>query len=108
MFANTQNPPYYAVIFVSQRKEGDKEDNGYTEMAQRMTDLAINSEGFIGIDSVRGSKSITVTYWRDMESIKKWRENSDHMMAREVGYSQWYKNVVTRIALVERDYTFDF
>lgn len=108
MFINTPNPPYYAVIFVSERKGGDSEDNGYTEMAQRMTDLAINSEGFIGIDSVRGTKSITVTYWRDLESIRKWRENADHAMAREVGYAQWYKSVATKIALIERDFTFDF
>lgn len=108
MFANTPPPPYYAVIFVSQRKNEDKEDIGYAEMAKRMTDLAINSDGFVGIDSVRGATSITVTYWRDLESIRKWRENSDHVMARELGYSEWYKKVVTRIALVERDFTFDF
>lgn len=108
MFANTPNPPYYAVIFTSQRKEGEDEDRGYAELARKMTDLAINSEGFVGIESVRGAQSITVTYWNDLESIRKWRENNDHMMAREVGYSRWYKSVVTRIALVERDYTFDF
>lgn len=107
MFEDSPKPPYYAVIFTSRRKEGE-EDNDYAEMAKRMTDLAVNSQGFIGIDSVRGTKSITVTYWRDLESINKWRENSDHEMAREIGYSRWYKSVTTRIALVEKDYSFDF
>jgi hypothetical protein len=36
-FAPTPEPPYYAVIFTSQRTEGD---NGYEAMAQAMFDLA--------------------------------------------------------------------
>lgn len=108
MFEDSPKPPYYAVIFTSRRKNDEEEDNAYTEMAKRMTDLAINSPGFIGIDSVRGTKSITVTYWRDLDSINRWRENSDHEMAREIGYSRWYKSVTTRIAVVEKDFSFDF
>lgn len=35
--------PYYAVIFTSQRTEGD---NGYGHMAQVMEDLASKQKGF--------------------------------------------------------------
>ena len=36
-FAGTPPPPYYAVIFTSQRTEGDR---GYDRMAERMVDGA--------------------------------------------------------------------
>lgn len=108
MFANTPKPPYYAVIFTSVRKDGGIKNKDYEDMAERMTKLAVSHEGFIGIESVRGATSLTVTYWTDMESIQKWRENVDHTMARELGRTLWYKSVVTRIALVERDFSFDF
>ena len=37
MIATTPKPPYYAVIFTSERTESD---NGYSEMAKKMEDLA--------------------------------------------------------------------
>lgn len=36
-FANTPEPPYYAVIFTSRRTDGD---NGYDAMATAMFELA--------------------------------------------------------------------
>ena len=36
-FARTPEPPYYAVIFASQRTEGDQ---GYAQMASLMDELA--------------------------------------------------------------------
>jgi heme-degrading monooxygenase HmoA len=49
---------------------------------------------------------ITISYWRDLESIRKWKENTDHVIARNKGRETWYKSFSTRIALVERDYHF--
>jgi hypothetical protein len=40
--ANTPKPPYYAVIFTSQRTEAD---NGYGETANRMVELAAQQPG---------------------------------------------------------------
>lgn len=37
VFADTPEPPYYAVIFTSTRTPGD---SGYAEMATRMVELA--------------------------------------------------------------------
>jgi hypothetical protein len=41
MIAKTPSPPYYAVIFSSVRTEGD---NGYSEMSEKMLELALKSE----------------------------------------------------------------
>ena len=104
MIAQTPKPPYYAVIFTSVRKEGD---HGYAAMAERMVELAAGQEGFLGVETARNEIGITVSYWRDLNSIRKWKENSDHTIAREMGRSDWYLCFKTRIALVERDYGFE-
>lgn len=104
MIAQTPSPPYYAVIFTSVRTEGD---NGYSEMADRMVELAQKQDGFLGVESARNEIGITVSYWRDLESIRKWRNNLEHAVAREKGRKEWYKSFKTRIAKVERDYSFE-
>ena len=103
MIADTPNPPYYAVIFTSARTAGD---NGYQEMAELMVGLASEQDGFLGIESAREEIGITVSYWRDLSSIQKWREHVQHTAARNKGRSDWYSAFKTRIAVVERDYVF--
>jgi len=103
MIAKTPRPPYYAVIFSSIRT--DVED-GYAEMANYMHELAQEQEGFLGMETARDGVGITVSYWRDLESIKKWKKHADHRVAQERGKSEWYKAYKTRIAKVERDYGF--
>ena len=99
--ALTPNPPYYAVIFTSIRTDGD---HGYAEMASKMVQLAAEQPGFIGIESARDGVGITVSYWSDLESIKRWKANAEHLVAQKLGHEQWYTNFKTRIAKVERDY----
>ena len=104
MIAHTPEAPYYAVIFTSVRTEGD---NGYAEIADRMVELAQQQDGFLGVESARNEVGITVSYWRDLESIKRWKEHAEHSFAREKGRTTWYKSFKTRIAKVERDYGFE-
>lgn len=104
MIAKTPVPPYYAVIFSSVRTERDK---GYSEMADRMVEMAGQQEGFLGVESARNELGISVSYWRDLNSIKAWKENFEHSIAREKGRNEWYQSFKTRIAKVERDYGFE-
>jgi heme-degrading monooxygenase HmoA len=101
MIARTPLPPYYAVIFTSELSE-DKE--GYEDTAARMLELATEQAGFLGIESAREEIGITVSYWKDLDSIRNWKANSEHRIAQEKGRTLWYKNYKTRICLVERDY----
>lgn len=103
LFAETPKPPYYAVIFTSERTE---KTEGYSDTSERMINLAQQQEGFLGVESARENLGITVSYWRDLESIKKWKLNSEHLIAQKNGKAIWYKNYKTRICLVERDYEF--
>ena len=68
------NPaPYYAVIFSSTLAD---DAEGYSAMAERMVELAREQEGFIDVESAARTSEgfgITVSYWRDLESIRKWK-----------------------------------
>lgn len=56
--AKTPEPPYYAVIFASQRTEGNR---GYGKMADKMVELASQQKGFLGVESARdGELGITI------------------------------------------------
>lgn len=103
-FAKTPIPPYYAVIFTSILKETTDE---YTAMAKHMEELAKQQEGFLGIESAREDMGITVSYWKNLDSIKKWKMNTEHLTAQQKGKKDWYKAYKTRICLVERDYNFE-
>ncbi len=100
LIAKTPKPPYYAVIFTSHRT-GD--DNEYNKMAAKMVELASKQAGFLGIESAREDIGITVSYWVDLESIQKWKDNVDHKEAQKLGIDKWYTSFKTRIAKVERD-----
>ena len=101
LIAHTPEPPYYSVIFTSIRSPGD---NGYSQVAERMVDLAAQQPGFLGIESAREDVGITVSYWSDLESIQNWKDNLEHQEARKLGRSQWYSSFRLRIARVEREY----
>jgi heme-degrading monooxygenase HmoA len=96
-------PPYYAVIFTSQRTAND---NGYAEMAKRMDEKARQYEGYLGIESARDQNGfgITVSYWRGENDFKAWKQDMAHLEAQEKGQSTWYENYRVRIAKVEREY----
>lgn len=100
-FACTPKPPYFAVIFTSQRTEVD---DGYDAMAQRMVELASKQPGFLGVESVRdaGGLGITVSYWESLEAIAAWRGHAEHRVAQDTGRKQWYTHFETRVARVER------
>jgi len=104
-FADTPEPPYYVVTFSSTRTEGDR---GYGAMADRMAELALQQPGCLGAESARdaGGFGITNSYWADEESLKAWKQVSNHLAAQRIGRDRWYKQYKVRIARVERAYEF--
>jgi heme-degrading monooxygenase HmoA len=102
-FAELPEPPYYAVIFSSQRIGADA---GYSAMADRMVELASAQPGYLGVESTRGADGfgITVSYWRGEADILAWKRNAEHAIARQQGREQWYGHFEMRVAKVERAY----
>ena len=101
--AQIPKPPYYAVIFTPLRTEGD---HGYEDVARKMVELASKQPGFLGMESAREEVGITVSYWADLESIKKWKNHIEHQYAQKLGREKWYAAFTSRIARVERDDSF--
>lgn len=101
-FAATPEPPYYAVIFTSQRRDGD---HGYAAMADAMDTLAAAQPGYLGAESARDAGcGITVSYWRDEAAIIAWKAEAQHLVAQRFGRERWYSHYAMRIAKVERAY----
>ena len=104
--STTHKAPYYAVIFSSTLAD---DATGYESMAGRMVDLAKEQDGFLGVESAARTAEgfgITVSYWRDLESIREWKAQSEHAAAQRMGRDAFYKNYRLRIARVEREYGF--
>lgn len=102
-FAPLPDPPYHAVIFAAQRRDGDQ---GYAEMAERMATLAAEQPGYLGVESSRDADGfgITVSYWRDEAAVKGWKQQAEHALAQKLGRTRWYEHYTLRIARVERAY----
>jgi heme-degrading monooxygenase HmoA len=105
-FANTPEPPYYAVVFTSKRAPGH--DHAYGIVADRMVELGSRYSGFLGIESARGADGlgITVSYWRDEAALLAWKRDTEHQKAQRGGREAWYDRFEVRIARVERAYGF--
>lgn len=99
--ARTPEPPYFAVIFTSTKAP---EDPDYGPTSARMVELAEQQDGYLGYETARGPDGlgITVSYWRDEASIKKWKADAEHAVAQARGRGEWYEQYVSRVAKVER------
>ncbi len=73
-------------------------------MSKKMLDLASVQPGFLGIESATENIGITISYWKNLDSINQWKTNVDHVKAQELGRNKWYSSYRIRISKVEREY----
>lgn len=103
MNLDSKNCTYYAVIFTSVLADDDPE---YHKVSDMLLELAKEQSGFLGIESARSELGITVSYWKDLGSIKKWKHLMEHIAAQKLGKLKWYESYSVRICKVEREYAF--
>jgi heme-degrading monooxygenase HmoA len=103
---NPPPPPYYAVIFSSVRTNSNE---GYDDWNDRLFDIVKNTDGYLGHESFRNEarEGVTISYWRDLEALNKWRNEPLHRQAQELGRLKWYSHYRIRVCKVERDYEFN-
>lgn len=90
----------YAVIFKATIKEFDAQ---YSEMAERMRDLAISEYGCTEFTAcTEGDKEIAISYWPSIEHIKAWHQNPEHKEAQALGKSKWYSSYQVQVTEVLR------
>lgn len=58
----------------------------YARMAARLRELALSKYGCLEFTSVtEGAKEIAISYWESTEQIQAWKEDAEHLVARELG-----------------------
>jgi len=103
MFKKEIDTPYYAVVFSSIRSNVNE---GYKEMDELIYSEVESSPGYLGHEGTRQEDGfgIHVSYWKDLVSIKTWKDNTLHKKAKEMGMEKWYESFKTRICKVEKEY----
>lgn len=95
-----------AVIFEVIPNEGKKEE--YLDIAASLRSELGNIEGFISIERFQSlndpAKILSLSFWRDEESIQQWRNLEMHRTAQSKGKNGIFKDYHLRIATVVRNY----
>ena len=98
-----------AVIFEVYPAEGKVEE--YLGIASDLKSQLEKIDGFISIERfsslVEEGKVLSLSFWRDEEAIKEWRNLETHRHAQEKGRGGVFSNYRLRVANVSRDYGMD-
>lgn len=97
----------YAVIFeVVPTSEGKDQ---YLKLALELRKFLENQNGFISIERFQSlsqeNKVLSLSFWRDEEAIRKWRNEFDHRSAQKKGMDSLFDSYRIRVAEVVRDYS---
>ena len=86
----------------------NKEESYFKEVDKLQLELK-KTKGFISVDRfIHNSKKnyyVSISLWKDEESVKTWKNNSKHITAQNLGKKEIFKSFRIRIANVIREYT---
>ena len=95
-----------AVIFEVWPASGRKE--AYLDIAAALRPRLEKIDGFISVERFQSitepGKMLSLSFFRDEEAVKAWRNTEEHRAAQKTGRSDVFSNYRLRIAAVARDY----
>jgi heme-degrading monooxygenase HmoA len=95
-----------AVIFEVTPAEGKRD--AYLGIAAKLRQLLDGIDGFISIERFQSLSDpdhvLSLSFWRDEEAVKAWRNTEDHRQAQRAGRGGIFSDYRLRIAHVVRDY----
>jgi len=98
-----------AVIFEFTPAEGRFPE--YMKLVDTLREDLAKADGFISLERFESisnkGKFVSLQFWRDEESVRKWRNLQKHREAQKQGRARIFASYRLRIAKVERDYTMD-
>jgi len=98
-----------AVIFEFTPKQGKFED--YMRVVDTLRGDLAKAEGFISLERFESitskGKFLSLQFWKDEESVRKWRNLEKHREAQKLGRKSIFASYRLRIASVLRDYEMD-
>ena len=77
----------------------------YATTSDRMFALAKESEGFVDMRSYvsEDGERLTLVWWKDAETLSRWRSDGRHREAQETGRTRWYAYYDMDVAEVVRE-----
>src|SRR6185436_3925418 len=104
-----RSTPMIAVIFEFTPNEGRFPD--YMAVVDTLREDLAKADGFIGLERFESittkGRFLSLQFWRDDESVRKWRNLQKHREAQKKGRATIFKHYRLRIATVLRDYEMD-
>lgn len=95
-----------AVIFEVEPAEGKRD--AYLDIAAALKPRLVKMDGFISIERFQSlsdpKKLLSLSFWRDEEAVRGWRELEEHRRAQEAGRGGIFAGYRLRVAHVLRDY----
>jgi len=96
-----------AVIFEVEMNPGRDQD--YFELAGSLKPELEAIDGFISVERFQSlskeGKFVSVSFWRDEQAVKTWREHAEHRLAQARGKKEIFADFRIRVAEVVRDYS---
>lgn len=81
----------------------------YLDLAAELKPLLADLDGFISVERFESlanpGKLLSLSFWRDEESIQKWRHLEMHRAAQSAGRVEIFHDYHLHIAAVVRDYS---
>jgi len=98
-----------AVIFEVLPADGRRD--AYLGIAGTLRPMLDDIDGFISIERFQSladpDKLLSLSFWRDEEAVKAWRNTHEHRQAQQAGRGGIFSDYRLRIASVVRDYGLD-
>jgi len=95
-----------AVIFEVEPAPGKRD--AYLGIAAELRPLLDGIDGFISIERFQSlvdpKRVLSLSFWRDEEAVKAWRNTEEHRQAQQAGRGGIFAGYRLRIAHVVRDY----
>ena len=95
-----------AVIFEVEPAEGKRD--AYLGIAAELRPLLDGIDGFISVERFQSlvdpRRVLSLSFWRDEEAVKAWRNTEEHRQAQQAGRGGIFAGYRLRIAHVVRDY----
>lgn len=95
-----------AVIFEFSATDAHRQD--YLDLAAGLNEVVKGFDGFVSIERFQSlgdpAKFVSLSFWRDEEAVRKWRNVQKHREAQKKGRAGIFSAYRLRVAKVVRDY----
>lgn len=95
-----------AIVFEVSPAEGKRQ--AYLDYAARLRPELEKIDGFISVERFESlttpGKMLSLSFWRDEEAVKAWRNHAEHRKAQAAGRAGLFADYRLRVVSVIRDY----